>query len=255
MRCLRLTLLSLVCLIWATIAHTQEHNNLWVMWERVVNGQPKSQFRSHLMLDVPPAEAQTFFNNLAPSAQTYGTANLTHETSPLCLSQPPSATMDSIDTISLTLADKTATLRDLVGVYVDFRAVRGPRTFTGNFGETVHSYVVGELQQAGIPLLTKEEIETTPGQPTLTLRFSVEVVGCKPWSVSLGLTQLVVLTRDTSLMLNATTWSGSARQSEADIEYDALEALRDVVALFTADYAKANSFLAENAVTQIEPAN
>ncbi len=255
MRCLRLSLLLWVCLIWTATAHSQEHNNLWVMWERVVNGQPKSQFRSHLLLDVPPAEAQTFFNNLAPSAQTYGAANVSHETSPLCLSQPPPKELTSIDTTPLTLADKVATLGGLNGVFVDFRAVRGPRTFTGNFGETVHSYVISQLQQAGIPLLTKEEVETTPGKPTLTLRYSVEVVGCKPWSVSLGLTQLVVLTRDTSIMLNTTTWSGSARQSESDIEYGAMEALRDVVAAFTEDYAKANSIIGGNAVTQIEPAN
>jgi hypothetical protein len=50
-------------------------------------------------------------------------------------------------------------------------------------------------------------------------------------------------------MLEGTTWSSSARQSEEDVDYGALEALRDAVTLFVADYAKANSVLAVNAVT------
>jgi hypothetical protein len=234
-------------------AQSNEQHNLWIMWERAVADKDEAKFLSHLMLNVPPDQARRFFENLTPSAITYGAANVTHETSPICLAdqqQQDKPEMTMIDTLGMEVADKIATLRGLNGVFVDFRAVRGPRTFTRDFGAEVHSYTVKALQAAGIPLLTKEEVEKTPGRPTLTLRYSVEVVGCKPWSLSLGLKQTSVLTRDFSIILEGTTWSGSARQSEDDVEFGAFEALQQIVSAFATDYAKANSVTDLNAIVQ-----
>ena len=244
--------LAFLCAPFAQAQQT-EQNNLWVMWERAATGEEKAEFRSHLMLNVPPAQARSFFENLAPSAKTYGAANVTHETSPICLAdqahdEQPEMTM--VDTLGMEVVDKVTTLRGLNGVFVDFRAVRGPRTFTRDFGAEVHAYTVKALQAAGIPLLTKEEAEVEPGRPTLTLRYSVEVVGCKPWSLSLGLKQTSVLTRDVSMMLEGTTWSSSARQSEEDVDFGALQALQKIITAFTTDYAKANSVTDLNAVVQ-----
>jgi hypothetical protein len=251
---------GVVALIWALIppialAQTTERANLWVMWERLATSDSAPQFRSHVMLNVPPEQAQTFFNNLAPSAQQYGMANVAHAKSPLCLTQEKHDEPRVIDVTGLELAEKETTLRGLNGVFVDFRAVRGPRTFTGDFGTTVHDYVVAAFQQSGIPLLTKDQIDQIPGRPTLSLRYSDEIGGCRPWSISLGLKQTTVLSRDTAILLEATTWSASTRQSEDDIDYNALNALRDAVTLFIADYAKANSVTGVNAVTQLAPAN
>lgn len=234
-------------------AQDSKQNNLWVMWERANTQDETAQFRSHLMLNVPPAQARSFFENLTPSAMTYGAANVTHETSPIYLAdqveqEKPEMTM--IDTLGMEITDKITTLRGLNGVFVDFRAVRGPRTFTRDFGAEVHGYTVKALQAAGIPLLTKEEVAVEPGHPTLTLRYSVEVMGCKPWSLSLSLKQTSVLTRDVSIMLEGTTWSSSARQSEEDVVFGALEALQKVVTAFTTDYAKANSVSDPKAVVQ-----
>ena len=250
---------SMLCVVlalfWAPLSMAQdsEQNNLWVMWERSATASETAQFRSHLMLNVPPDQARSFFENLAPSAQTYGAANVTHETSPICLAdqkhdEKPDMTM--VDTLGMEVSDKITTLRGLNGVFVDFRAVRGPRTFTRDFGAEVHAYTVKALQAAGIPLLTKEQSETAPGRPILTLRYSVEVVGCKPWSLSLGLKQTSVLTRDISITLEGTTWSSSARQSEEDVNFGALEALQKIVSAFATDYAKANSVTGLNAVVQ-----
>jgi hypothetical protein len=234
-----------------------EKNNLWVMWERSNSNETNAQFRSHLLLNVPPEQARSFFENLTPSAKVYGAANVAHETSPICLAdqaKQEQPQMRMVDTLGMELADKIATLRGLDGVFVDFRAVRGPRTFTRDFGSEVHGYVVKALQNAGVPLLTKDEVDVTPGRPTLTLRYSVEVVGCKPWSLSLGLKQTSVLARDLSIMLEGTTWSSSARQSEEDVNFGALEALQKIVSAFASDYAKANSVTGLNAVVQA-PAN
>lgn len=237
----------------AVQAQTAEQNNLWVMWERAVTGAETAEFRSHLMLNVPPAQARSFFENLTPSAKTYGAANVTHEVSPICLAdqqQEEEPEMTMVDTTGMEMANKTDTLRGLNGVFVDFRAVRGPRTFTRDFGAEVHAYTVKAFKEAGIPMLTKEEVALEPGRPTLTLRYSVEVAGCKPWSLSLGLKQTSVLTRDLSIMLEGTTWSSSAQQSQEDVDFGALEALETVIAAFTTDYAKANSVTDLNTIVQ-----
>lgn len=227
-----------------------EQNNVMILWERIVSGQKKPEFRSHLMFNVPPNEARSFFQNISPSAKQYGAADIAHESSPLCLSQDQEPELTIVDTRGMELADKLSTLRGLNGIYVDFRAVRGPRTFSGDFGRRVHEYVIAALQKSGIPLLGKKELEITPGKPTLSFRYSAEVDGCRPWSVSLSLKQTTVLTRDTRIMLSASTWSASARQSEEDIDYNVLDALRDAVEKFVTDYAKANSVTAKELRSQ-----
>jgi hypothetical protein len=252
-----LSLLSGLCIAQLSYAQNTEQNNLWVMWERSSLDKANAQFRSHLLLNVPPEQARSFFEKLTPSARTYGSANVAHETSPICLAdqaEQEHPEIGMVDTLGMEVADKITTLRGLDGVFVDFRAVRGPRTFTRDFGAEVHSYVVKALQNADITLLSKDEVDVSPGRPTLTLRYSVEVVGCKPWSLSLGLKQTSVLSRDLSIMLEGTTWSSSARQSEENVEFGALEALQKIVTAFTTDYAKANSVTGLNAVVQA-PAN
>lgn len=248
-----------ICLIlWGqtTRAQTADTHNLWIMWEHLQENEETSRFRSHLMLNVPQTHAQTFFENLAPSARTYGAANVEHETSPICLAEeePEPSLPTMIDTTNLEIADKLTTLSGLNGVFLDFRAARGPRTFARDFGAEVHGYAVNALLEAGIPLLTKEELQTTPGRPTLTLRYSAEISGCRPWSVSLSLKQRSALTRDLTIILEGTTWSSAARQSEDDVDFGVLDAFRQVIAAFTSDYAKANSILDTQAVVQL-PAN
>lgn len=234
-------------LVWSLLgaAAQADTNNLWVMWENIPGEKPaQSHYRSHLMFNVPQTTAEDFFYALIPSARRYGNANVAHEKSPLCMAlDPPEPATTSplqVDEASLEIADKVATLRGLNGVFVDLRGVRGPPGYRANFGEDAHAYVLRAFADAGIPVLTREEMENAPGRPALKLRYSAEVVGCRPWAIYLSLTQTVVLTRDTTIMLEVPTWNTAKRQSEEDVAYGAYDALEDAVGLFITDYLTAN---------------
>lgn len=218
-----------------------ESNNLWVMWERVPHDGTASRYRSHLMFDVPRGEAEGFFTGLEPSAQRYGTASIAHDRSPICTAPPePPPPLTYIDTNGLTAVSRADTLRGLAGVHVDLRGVRGPAGYRSNFGEDAHAFLLRAFAEADIPILTKDDLDTAPGRPILYMRYSAEVSGCRPWSVSLSLRQQVVLARDLTMMLETVTWSGSARQSEEDIEYGPGQAVEDAIKLFVTDYSTAN---------------
>lgn len=231
---------------WAAPLRAQTEN-IWVMWESLppLPTDPP-EYRSHLLFNVPRSTAEDFFYSLIPAARRYGNANVVHEVSPLCLargaepSTPPREAATRIDESSREIADKLATLRGLEGVFADLRGVIGPPGYRSNFGQDSHAFLMKAFADAGIPLLTREQIEEAPGRPQLKLRYSIEVVGCKPWAVYLSLVQTVVLTRDTRIMIETTTWSASARQSEEDIGYGPYDAVEDVIRLFVADYLEAN---------------
>lgn len=220
-----------------------QSNNLWVMWETVPSeaGLP-SDYRSHLMFNVPQAEAEDFFYSLIPSARRYGTANIEHQSSPFCKpkAEKPLPQMSFIDDRDREPLEKKETLRGLDGVFADLRGVRGPPGYQSNFGEDAQALLQKAFAEAGIPILSREQMEEAPGRPTLTMRYSPEVSGCRPWSVSLSLKQNVVLTRDTSVMVNAVTWNSSARQSEEDVGYGAYDAVEDAIKVFVADYLSVN---------------
>lgn len=239
--------LRIICVaagVLAPLPSFGQADNLWIMWERLppAAGQ-QAAYRSHLMFGVPRGEVEAFFDNLAPSARRYGSADLRHATAPFCMAEdppPPPLLPASLPDAGRTPVERIETLRGLDGVFADLRGVRGPAGYRSNFGQDVQDTVARALEQAGIPLLSREAAETAPGRPTLALRFSPEVAGCRPWSVSLSLTQNVVLTRDTATMIAAVTWSGSARQSEQDVDYAPLDAVQDAVASFVKDYRKVN---------------
>ena len=217
-------------------------NNLWVMWEEVpVSPGRTSEFRSHLMFNVPRTEAEDFFYSLIPSARRYGAANMRHETSPFCAAKDQSQEIEpTIDDVGREPTEKVMVLKGLEGVFADLRGVRGPPGYRSDFGEDAHAFLQRALAEAGIPLLTREQAERTIGRPTLVMRFSPEVDGCRPWTISLTLKENVVPTRDTSILINTTTWSSYARQSEEDIDYGVYDAVEDAIKIFVADYLKAN---------------
>ncbi len=235
------TLAGLLAAFPAVAQDGAEQNNLWFMWEHIPQSDPlcvgaeecapESQLRSHFMMNVPTQDAASLFQRLEPSAQYYGNANLTHDQLPICLDGPENGLIPP-DIAALEYAEKIDTLRGLAGVHADLRGVRGPATFKGQFGVEAHNFLVEVLAEAGIPLLTKEQVETTPGRPVLGLRFSPEVHGCRPWSVSLSLKQDMLLSRDLTLMLSGTTWSASQSQSEADADFSPRDAMKNAILSF-----------------------
>ena len=228
-----------------------EANTIWVMWERT-NGQAlacqqddcgsQSTFQSHFLMNLPTDQAQILFEDWAPLAALKGSANVTHDRLPICgFSEADPTEITSVKEADRGMVDRLETLRGLTGIYADFRGARGPAWYRGEFGETADQMMRVAMQQAGVPLLTKEELANTPGRPQLSLRFSAEVPGCRPWSISLSLKQTVVLTRDLTMMFDTTTWSASERQSEEDVDFGPENAIQSVLTTFAQSFLKANA--------------
>lgn len=221
-----------------------EENNIWIMWEHLPQGRscagddckPLAEYRSHFLMNVPPTEAGSFFNGLRPTARTYGSADLTHDRLPLCYDDPAPP-----DHLKLDYAERLDTLRGITAIYADLRGVRGPANFKGQFGEEAQEILTKAFKDLKIEFLTKEAHPKTPGRPKLSLRYSPEVHGCKPWSVSLALSQDVHIARDFTQILSTSTWSASQRQSEADADFTAKDALRGVIEKFVSDWKAANA--------------
>jgi len=229
-----------------------DRSNLWIMWERVLGGADcavnqdcagKNQFLSHFIVDIPSSDALDFFQSLEPYATANGSANIAHKKSPICLGGLGSSSLDTpsvAEINALPLAEKIDTLRGLKGVYVDLRAVIGPAGYIGSFGQTAHQYLTVQFARAGIPILVKDDLLMAPGSPELSIRFSPQIQGCRPWSVSLSLKQTLLLSRDLTLKIRGSTWSSSFGQDQTDIDYTVDNAVRDVVKVFIADYLAAN---------------
>ena len=72
------------------------------------------------------------------------------------------------------------------------------------------------------------------------MRFSAEVFGCRPWSVSLSLSQRMLLAHDVNLLLEGSTWSSSARQDETNADFSASQAMEQVILAFVNAWREVN---------------
>lgn len=153
---------------------------------------------------------------------------------------------DELDVEALPLAAKIDTLRGLTGVYFDLMKAKGPDKEDDSFGRNLHKIVAEKLTAAGIKVLTKEELEKTPGKPIFKASFSpTRAEGCW-WRVSAGLTQTLLLSRDQMIKIRGSTWGASGGYSAKDNDQTEWSALMGVVDRFVADWIKANTTLPEN---------
>lgn len=132
----------------------------------------------------------------------------------------------NFDAEALEMAPKLEVLRNLPGVYFDLRRLKAPEGFAGPFGQNLHLAFEGRLKAVGLPVLSKEEVETVPGQPHLNVYFSHTNPDTGCWySVFASLSQTAVLTRDPLVKFRAGTWSASSgvkTVGETGTEYDAI---------------------------------
>lgn len=105
------------------------------------------------------------------------------------------------------------------------------------------TYVRTHLTQAGFKFLTKEEMEETPGRPTLSIRFTprTESAGCIiPFSLSMSISEETVMVRNPGVKTSGSAWAGSAKENLANANYTPESALKEVVEKFKKDWAEAN---------------
>ncbi|MEO1552177.1 MAG: hypothetical protein AAFR93_17430, partial [Pseudomonadota bacterium] len=125
------------------------------------------------------------------------------------------------------MADKTLLLRKHPGVFFD-RTKLDAQEHTAGFAD----YVLEHLDKIGLKVLSEEELELTPGRPSLAMRVSQgsESAGCRvPFSVSISITEEVVMVRNPSQKMTAGIFATSARENLANTNHTLRHALEEAV--------------------------
>ncbi len=137
---------------------------------------------------------------------------------------------------------KLEALRGLEAIHVDVSGLKAPTGFNGPFGTALQKEVEAKFAAAGIPIVSKEEIERVPGQPKLQVFFSATNPdsGCW-WSVFATMTQTALLTRDISVKISAGTWAHMRGFDPDDLELTEYGAISGVFDAFVDDYKEANA--------------
>ncbi|KAJ56059.1 hypothetical protein ACMU_09885 [Actibacterium mucosum KCTC 23349] len=139
----------------------------------------------------------------------------------------------------LPVADRLAPLVNHPGVYFDSSALDADPDLAG-----FSAFVRRELSAAGLTFLTKEQMEATPGRPTLTVRYSErrESAGCIiPYAISFAINEEYVMVRNPNLKKTTAIWSAATRENLAIAHFTAMDALKEGVEKLAADFRDANS--------------
>ncbi|GHA59875.1 hypothetical protein GCM10008927_26850 [Amylibacter ulvae] len=237
-----------------------ETNRFWLMWEQsridlaacLHDGlcNPQRSFITRLVEEPDFARAQSVFYELDRVSLARRQPPIHPDTPIVCpanfnqIEQPTTPQLqvytDSPDYEKMEISDKLAPLKNLPGVYFKLDGVRGPTDDGGKFGQQLQGYVTDAMTKAGIPILTKEELENTPGKPQFSASFSgTQSNGCT-WRVSAMLKQTVLLSRDLSVKLASTTWASFGGFDAAQPEQDEFDALTMLIDKFITDYKKVN---------------
>ncbi len=150
-------------------------------------------------------------------------------------------TILGFDAESWPISEKQKALAGLQGVYFKLDGLKGPPGYEGPFGPQVHAQAEDRFARAGIPVLTEEEMQRTPGQPHLNIYFSNTNPDTGCWfSVFASLAQTMLLTRNHTVKIKGGTWGFSGGYSPDDPSRAEFDAIMIVVDKFIADFTAAN---------------
>ncbi len=225
-------------------------NRIWFTWEqRAVNKQlcaekghcdPISRYIVRLAEETDRAAAEQLTGSMDRIAEAQGRP-ADHPEAPNWCQQTDAQTILGFEAESWPESEKIRALEGLQGVYFDLNSLRSPTGFVGEFGASVQAEAVQKFKLAGIPVLTKEEVEQTPGKPKLAIYFSLTNPDTGCWfSVFASLTQTMLLTRNHTVKLRAGTWGTSGGYSPDFPDRPEYDAIMLVVDKFIDDFKKAN---------------
>lgn len=225
-------------------------NRMWVIWEQKgVNDQlctqknhcdPVSVYVPRLMETPTTSQARGMIGALD---QLAAARNLPaeHPEAPRACRNVDVDDVLGFEAESWPVSEKLAALTGLQGVFFDFTGMKGPSAYDGPFGENVHSSVVARFEAAGIPVLSEEEMENTPGKPHLNIYFSNTNPDTGCWfSVFASLTQTMLLTRNHTVKIKGGTWGFSGGYSADSPDRSEFDAIMMVVDRFITDFTTAN---------------
>jgi len=229
-------ILPIICLLAASPVGSEGSDRFWILWEKqemvganCPDGQQcilKRNYASRLVDGINLQKMYRLFGLMDGAALATGRLAEHPQAPRICQHNDPEVQL-GFNPERLPMVEKIEVLRGLTGVNFDLRNLTPPPGHSSDFGRKLHTQFVAKLEDAGIKVLTKQEVAHTPGQPVLNIYFSHNDLNgaCDyEYNVFASLSQTVLLTRDLRVKISAGVWSYSMgstsdkhRGSEADI--------------------------------------
>jgi hypothetical protein len=225
-------------------------SKIWLTWERIRPNKelcqkknlcrPISHYVTRLFEEPSAQRARSIIGSLDTLAAKRGRPVSTEKPPKICQNVNAIKIL-GFDPESWPLSKKLDALRGIKGVHFNLRKLKPPVGFVGDFGGGLQAVVEQKFQRAGLRVLSKAEMEKTPGQPRLNIYFSNTNLetGCH-FSVFASFSQTVLLTRNHTVKLRAGTWGMSGGFSADFPDRGEFDAILVVVDKLLADYRKAN---------------
>lgn len=228
----------------------QQSNRIWFTWEQSQESPelcekrnictPVSKYTTRLIEEPTTAKAEEMVETMAQLAKLRGHPKEHPDTPQMC-KNVEAAKVLGFNPETWPMSEKLDTLVGLQGIYFSLQNLKPPAGYEGAFGEHVHADVVKKFEAAGIPVLTEEQMEKTPGQPHLNIYFSNTNPDTGCWfSVFSSLSQTALLTRKHTVKFKAGTWGFGGGYSADHPDRDERTAIMLVIDKFIMDFQTAN---------------
>jgi hypothetical protein len=242
--------LSFACVVYADDLENKPAHRLWFTLEnRVVDTalceeknvcRPVPKYETRLgEVTTPDGLAETA-SALTQLAKLRGYED-NHPQTPMTCQNVEAAKVLGFDPELWPMSEKLDPLIGLQGVFFALETLKAPEDYHGPFGEAVHAEVVRKFTNAGIPVLTEEQRDLTPGKPHLNIYFSNTNPDTGCWfSVFSSLSQTALLTRNHTVKIKAGTWGFGGGYSADTPDRSEYDAIMIVIDKFIADFQTAN---------------
>jgi hypothetical protein len=228
----------------------EQSNRMWFTWESLKPNselcqernvcRPISTYVTRLLEEPTAAKAKEMTGAMGKLAKLRGYP-ADHPDSPKVCQNVEAAKVLGFDPEMWPMSEKLDTLVGLQGVYFSLEKLKAPAGYEGPFGEQVHAEVVKKFTIAGIPVLTEEQMEMTPGKPHLNIFFSNTNPDTGCWfSVFSSLSQTALLTRNHTVKFKAGTWGFGGGYSADDPDRGEYASIMMVIDKFILDFQTAN---------------
>ncbi len=155
-----------------------DSSRIWLTWERIRPNpklcqekdlcRPISHYVTRLFEEPSVKRARAIVRSLDALASKQGWS-VPAKNEPMICQNVNAMTVLGFDPESWPLSKTLDALRGIKGIHFDLRKLKPPVGYVGEFGPSLQAVVEKKFHQAGLRVLSKAEMEKTPGQPRLNI--------------------------------------------------------------------------------------
>ena len=246
--------IALTLLLSCAAGPTVAEDRFWILWERFrytgdncPNGENCDVTREFTSRPLTPQYPETIYRMFgATGPRGFAAAPETnHPEAPQVCDSNQAALAVGFDPIDLPQSLKIEALRGVDAIHVNLTKLKSPPGFPDSFGQELHRKFVAKLEDAGIRVVSEQELTAIPGQPKLSLFFSFSDPDDRcdyEYSVFASLAQEVLLVRDLRIKITAGVWTFSTGSNAAGHLGNEADAILAVADAFIKDQRQVNAY-------------